>query len=264
MRLAASRAVLHYYRAYLHPNSAFLPLTLEGAFARTSIRRVTTRTHAVLSPPILRGCTRRKICSNGDGLFTYAHRSEPTYAFEPISQNQAMYHSVLNPSPLIRCLPFGSEEASPSEEHLLKCRHPIYVAQETTDYSFNRLSEMPAIPLGLSPSFLSAFCDDGDCGEVCPHHYGTRLFTAPAEELFLLLHFHILKILDKELSFLYGARRVPSQRGSGVGRNITHRNPFTEGHEIDFGHEKSTPWEQSAKADERVQITAAPPSPLGR
>lgn len=161
MRLAASRAVLHYYRAYLHPNSAFLPLTLEGAFARTSIRRVTTRTHAVLSPPILRGCTRRKIfASSGDGLFTYAHRPEPTYTFEPISQNQAMYHSVLNPSPLIRCLPFGSEKATPPEKPPLpqiKCRHPIYVAQETPDYSFNRLSEMPAIPLGLSPSFLSAF-----------------------------------------------------------------------------------------------------------
>lgn len=160
MRLAASRAVLHYYRAYLHPNSAFLPLTLEKVFARTSMRRVTTRTHAVLSLPILRGCTRRKICSNGDGLFTYAHCSEPTYAFEPISQNQAMYHSVLNPSPLIRCLPFGSEKASPPEKPPLpqiKCRHHIYVAQETPDYSFNRLSEMPAIPLGLSPSFLSAF-----------------------------------------------------------------------------------------------------------
>lgn len=160
MRLAASRAVLHYYRAYLHPNSAFLPLTLEKAFAHTSMRRVTTRTHAVLSLPILRGCTRRKICSNGDGLFTYAHCSEPTYAFEPISQNQAMYHSVLNPSPLIRCLPFGSEKASPPEKPPLpqiKCRHHIYVAQETPDYSFNRLSEMPAIPLGLSPSFLSAF-----------------------------------------------------------------------------------------------------------
>ena len=135
MRLAASRAVLHYYRAYLHPNSAFLPLTLEGAFARTSIRRVTTRTHAVLSPPILRGCTRRKIfASSGDGLFTYAHRPEPTYTFEPISQNQANYRSVLNPSPLIRCLPFGSEKASPPEKPPLsqiKCRHPIYVAQET-------------------------------------------------------------------------------------------------------------------------------------
>lgn len=172
MRLAASRAVLHYYRAYLHPNSAFLPLTLEGAFARTSIRRVTTRTHAVLSPPMLRGCTRRKIfASSGDGLFTYAHRPEPTYTFEPISQNQANYRSVLNPSPLIRCLPFGSEKASPLEKPPLpqiKCRHPIYVAQETPDYSFNRLSEMPAIPLGLSPSFLSAFCDDGNCGKACP------------------------------------------------------------------------------------------------
>ena len=149
MRLAASRAVLHYYS-------------------------VTTRTHAVLPPPILRGCTRRKICSNGDGLFTYVHRPEPTYTFEPISQNQAMYHSVLNPSSLIRCLPFGSEKASPPEKPPLpqiKCRHPIYVAQETPDYSFKRLSEMTAIPLGLSPSFLSAFCDDGDCGEVCPHHY---------------------------------------------------------------------------------------------
>lgn len=172
MRLAASRAVLHYYRAYLHPNSAFLPLTLEGAFARTSIRRVTTRTYAVLSPPILRGCTRRKIfASSGDGLFTYAHRPEPTYTFEPISQNQAMYHSVLNTSPLIRCLPFGSEKASPPEKPPLpqiKCRHPIYVAQETPDYSFNRLSEMPAIPLGLSPSFLSALSDDGNCGKACP------------------------------------------------------------------------------------------------
>ena len=161
MRLAASRAVLHYYRAYLHPNSAFLPLTLEGAFARTSIRRVTTRTHAVLSPPILRGCTRRKIfASSGDGLFTYAHRPEPTYTFEPISQNQANYRSVLNPSPLIRCLPFGSEKASPPEKPPLtpnKVPSPHICCSRDPDYSFNRLSEMPAIPLGLSPSFLSAF-----------------------------------------------------------------------------------------------------------
>ena len=87
-------------------------------------------------------------------------RSELTHVFEPISQNQAISYLVLKQSPLIRCLPFGSEKATPPEKPPLpqiKCRHPIYVAQETPDYSFNRLSEMPAIPLGLSPSFLSAF-----------------------------------------------------------------------------------------------------------
>lgn len=161
MRLAASRAVLHYYKAYLHPNSAFMPLTLEGAFARTSIRRVTTRTHAVLSPPMLQGCTRRKIfASSGDGLFIYAHRQEPTYTFEPISQNQANYRSVLNPSPLIRCLPFGSEKASPLEKPPLpqiKCRHPHICCSRDPRLQFqpfigdacHSFGAIPIIPLCL-------------------------------------------------------------------------------------------------------------------
>lgn len=160
MRLAASRAVLHYYRAYLHPNVAFLPLTLEKAFARTSMRRVTTRTHAVLSPPILRGCTRRKICSNGDGLFTYVHCQEPTYTFEPISQNQAMYHSVLNSSPLTRCLPFGSEKSISSGEapltpnkvpspHICCSRDPRLQFQPFIGDDCHSFGAIPIIPLCL-------------------------------------------------------------------------------------------------------------------
>lgn len=58
-------------------------------------------------------------------------RSELTHVFKPISQNQAFFRSVLKQTPLMRWLPFGSEEASPSEEHLLpqiKCRHTLHVA----------------------------------------------------------------------------------------------------------------------------------------
>lgn len=172
MRLAASRAVLHYYRAYLHPNGAFLPLTLEGAFARTSIRRVTTRTHAVLSPPILRGCTRRKIfASSGDGLFTYAHRPEPTYTFEPISQNQAMYHSVLNPSSLIRCLPFGSEKASPPEKPPLttnKVPSPHICCSRDPRLQFQPFIGDVCHSFGAIPIISLCLYDVGDCGKSCP------------------------------------------------------------------------------------------------
>lgn len=100
---------------------------------------------------------------------------------------------------------------------------------------------------GATPIIPLCLYDDGNCGETCHNHYDIAFiccatllqFMHPLKNFFVLLHFHILKTLDKELSFLYGPRRVPSQRGSGVGRNITHRNPFTEGHEIDFGHEKA-------------------------
>lgn len=182
---------------------------------------------------MLRGCTRRKIfASSGDGLFTYAHRQEPTYTFESISQSQAMYHSVLNSSPLIRCLPFGSEKASPLEKPPLpqiKCRHPIYVAQETPDYSSNRLSEMPAIPLGLSPSFLSAFCDDGDCGEVCPHHYvisficGAAMlqFHVPDEEFFHFAAFSSSKYLTRNYPSYMGHAEC-HHKGAAAWVEISH------------------------------------------
>lgn len=185
MRLAASRAVLHYYRAYLHPNSAFLPLTLEKAFAHTSMRRVTTRTHAVLSPPMLRGCTRRKIfASSGDGLFTYAHHPEPTYTFEPISQNQANYRSVLNPSPLIRCLPFGSEKASPPEKPPLtpnKVPSPPYMLlkrpQITVSTVYRRcLPFLWGYPHHSSLPFVTTVI----AARYAPIIMSSRLFAAPA------------------------------------------------------------------------------------
>ena len=82
---------------------------------------------------------------------------------------------------------------------------------------------MTAIPLGLPPpSFLSAFCDDGDCGETCHNHYDIAFiccatllqFMHPLKNFFVLLHFHILKTLDKELSFLHGELMIPLQQGS--------------------------------------------------
>lgn len=103
----------------------------------------------------------------------------------------------------MRWLPFGSEEASPSEE-----------------YCFNRLSEMPAIPLGLPHIIHLCIYDDGDCGETCPNHYdvsficGVSCCNFTVELFFILLHFHILKTLDKELSFLHGELMIPLQQGS--------------------------------------------------
>ena len=71
-------------------------------------------------------------------------RSELTHVFKPISQNQAFFRSVLKQSPLMRWLPFGSEEASPSEEHFLhkiSCRLTLYVAQKQPHNAASSVSQ---------------------------------------------------------------------------------------------------------------------------
>mgnify|MGYP004468378619 FL=1 len=75
---------------------------------------------------------------------------------------------------------------------------------------------------GAAPIIPLCLYDDGDCGETCHNHYDIAFiccatllqFMHPLKNFFVLLHFHILKTLDKELSFLHGELMIPLQQGS--------------------------------------------------
>ena len=75
---------------------------------------------------------------------------------------------------------------------------------------------------GATPIIPLCLYDDGNCGETCHNHYDIAFiccatllqFMHPLKNFFILLHFHILKTLDKELSFLHGELMIPLQQGS--------------------------------------------------
>lgn len=69
-------------------------------------------------------------------------------------------------------------------------------------------------------------------------------FIHPLKNFFVLLHFHIHKILDKELSFLHGELMLSLQQGSdrywASGHEVAANALYVSaGHVIDSGHKKS-------------------------
>lgn len=124
------------------------------------------------------------------------------------------------------------------KSNLIMLLHPFH---NDGCHSFGAI---PIIPLCLY--------DDGNCGETCHNHYDIAFiccatllqFMHPLKNFFVLLHFHIHKILDKELSFLHGELMLSLQHGSdrywASGHEVAANALYVSaGHVIDSGHKKS-------------------------